>query len=553
MAQTLMAPAMEDLKVTVLNSENSQNLADFVKKTLNLTLTEDESKKLADFGANTVLHIGNQLFVPQTAQHIANWAGQTADQARFQILTPQAAKHLGFFASESASQAVNQLHEPVSLAAVTATENTASRLINNAVRNGRRLILQNFEPLRQIGYGAGMAATGYYVLPYVTTPAKSTAVTTAGVGMMGWGTYGLSSSLGKANDRSQASANALAKAAQEGDVHKLKQLISRKASINRLDEQNCSALYRAAEHGQVNAAQFLIEHGADLQLGFPLQNRSPLWIAAQNGHTEVVNILIDSGAAFNMADENGVTPLRVAQAFGHSDIVRDLLSVKALGLDSQPSLPKKLTAPFSQRLPGPLDRSPQSVDKLCGAISNDNIQALKKLVKQGVDFDALDSNDCTPLYRAAQKGKLQAAEFLVQMGATVEKGSTTVNQTPLWVASRNGHTDIAKLLINAGANLNTPEVEGNQTPLWAASCCGHTDIAKLLINAGANLNTSEVKHNRTPLWIASSRGHTEIAKLIINAGAELNIPSKSKHTPLQLAVENGHTEIAEALHAAGAK
>ena len=47
-------------------------------------------------------------------------------------------------------------------------------------------------------------------------------------------------------------------------------------------------------------------------------------IAAEEGHIEVVNALLRAGANQNLATDNGLSPLSVAQLSGHTEIVQAL-------------------------------------------------------------------------------------------------------------------------------------------------------------------------------------------------------------------------------------
>ena len=56
--------------------------------------------------------------------------------------------------------------------------------------------------------------------------------------------------------------------------------------------------------------------------------RTPLWTACRNGHIEVVATLLAANADVNQADNDGVTPLFIASANGHTETPR-LLAAKA--------------------------------------------------------------------------------------------------------------------------------------------------------------------------------------------------------------------------------
>ena len=49
--------------------------------------------------------------------------------------------------------------------------------------------------------------------------------------------------------------------------------------------------------------------------------RTPLYIASARGHLEIVKVFIGSGALLHKAANNGETPLYIASYYGHLEIV----------------------------------------------------------------------------------------------------------------------------------------------------------------------------------------------------------------------------------------
>ena len=73
------------------------------------------------------------------------------------------------------------------------------------------------------------------------------------------------------------------------------------------------------------------------------------------------------------------------------------------------------------------------------------------LVDVGAAKDQAANAGATPLFTAAQNGKLDVVRILVNVGATKDQPDNN-SRTPLWVAARNGHLDIVRFLVEVGAS-----------------------------------------------------------------------------------------------------
>ena len=87
-------------------------------------------------------------------------------------------------------------------------------------------------------------------------------------------------------------------------------------------------LSHAAAHGQLAAAQLLLDSGAPVDQP-TWSNATALVVAAANGHTDVVGLLLSRGAAVDVQTAAGRAALMAAAEQGHAAAVRLLLACKA--------------------------------------------------------------------------------------------------------------------------------------------------------------------------------------------------------------------------------
>src|SRR5919197_3402567 len=88
---------------------------------------------------------------------------------------------------------------------------------------------------------------------------------------------------------------------------------------------DAQALMRAADEGDAARVRVLLAAGADANAAAE-GGETALMRAAARGHVEVVETLLDAGGDVHAESENGFTPLFMAVFFGHADVARALLA-----------------------------------------------------------------------------------------------------------------------------------------------------------------------------------------------------------------------------------
>ena len=89
-----------------------------------------------------------------------------------------------------------------------------------------------------------------------------------------------------------------------------------------------------------------------------------------------------------------------------------------------------------------------------------------------------------PLHYVCEKGNLNYAKILVELGAYVNKTENLSNCTPLFVACKSGKLNLVKYLVKKGAYINKENKFG-ETPLDIAQKKQYEDIVQYLEDNGA--------------------------------------------------------------------
>ena len=86
------------------------------------------------------------------------------------------------------------------------------------------------------------------------------------------------------------------------------------------EEAGATALYVAAESGQLEAVRFLLQAGAYIDTEDE-SGATPIYTASQHGHADVVDCLVKAGADKEKCKRYGGSPLSIATWRGHMDVL----------------------------------------------------------------------------------------------------------------------------------------------------------------------------------------------------------------------------------------
>lgn len=189
--------------------------------------------------------------------------------------------------------------------------------------------------------------------------------------------------------------------------------------------------------------------------------------------------------------------------------------------------------------------------RLVQAAADQDREAIRTLLKQGVDVNVARADGATALIWAAHWDDLETVDLLLRAGAKVNAADDH-GVTALARAAENASEKMVEKLLAAKANANAAQVSG-LTPLMIAARTGNVNVAKLLLAHGANVNATTKETNVTALMWAIAEPHPDVVRVLIEGGADVHVSSAKGYTPLIYAAANGDIEMAKVLIAAGAK
>ncbi|KAL0633004.1 hypothetical protein Q9L58_008110 [Maublancomyces gigas] len=370
---------------------------------------------------------------------------------------------------------------------------------------------------------------------------------------------------------------ALQVAAENGHVQILEELILHGADINARPTSHLgrTALQAAIGGRHLAIVRSLIERGANVNAP---GGRTALAVAAENGDLELLELLIEHGAKpthipragdtrifrdLHIWKQQDVTFFRpssgilyVAAKGGHLEVVRRLIALGA-GVSE--------TGRYSA---------------LGAAAEQGNVEIVKLLVENEVHIDCRAPIPCGDGPRiAALRGHLEIAQYLVQNTIDINRYSRKyVGEIALLAAVRDGRLAMVESLIEMGANINPGRMSQQEPALLAALRQGYMDIVQLLVRNGADMHIALVDaarggHLQNVIWLvenganmasrnqsgdaldaAASRGHLDVVKFLIRRETYIE-PVRAhsyRQNALLSAAGRGHLQIVKLLIAMGA-
>lgn len=270
------------------------------------------------------------------------------------------------------------------------------------------------------------------------------------------------------------------------------------ARLTVLPKGNWVALMYAARQNATAALKALAESGANLNATDP-DNMTALNLAIINANYDAAEVLLDLGADPNIGDVTGMTPLYAA-----------------VDLNTFADTPGRPTPKRSGKLDA-IDIVKELLDH--GANANATLTA-PILVRVHDRGDGTLGAGATPLMRAAKKGDVEIMRVLLAHGAD-PKVKTKVGTETLMFASGLGGAgrftafedkqatdadfiDAAALCLDRGADINAVNANG-QTALHLAGTVRSEAFIRFLIERGARVDIQD-KQGRTPIDVASGAG-----------------------------------------------
>ena len=301
-----------------------------------------------------------------------------------------------------------------------------------------------------------------------------------------------------------------------GNVDMMKYLIHEGADVDYVNHStDKSALCRAIEYGRYEAAELLLEKGAEMipdEEGGTGPAGREIGLAAAGGNTDMMNLLFTRGYQLNESSLNNA--LRLACESGNTEAV-DLLVEEAER--------QGLKADFYDG------------GKLNSAAGRHDLEMVKHLLENyHLDIGYL------AMRWAVERNDVEMVELLLSYGAELNPDAAQLgdNMGYLGCAASSAGLEMVQLLVEAGAEVDGTYWNG-VTPAMDAAYVS-VRILKYLTEQGADINARS-GYNDTPLMYAVWGKNRECVEFLLSEGADASVVSEGQ-TAYEMAIERDDQE-----------
>lgn len=184
---------------------------------------------------------------------------------------------------------------------------------------------------------------------------------------------------------------------------------------------------------------------------------------------------------------------------------------------------------------------------LVQAATEDDLESVRQLIKEGADVNAKEEDKMTALHAAVENGNVEIVRELLQAGAKVNARAES-RRTPLMMLDNDATPELVRVLITHGAKIDSSDDEKSTVLINAANFNASSEVLHMLIEYGAEID-SQNDDGRTALMEAAFAENFESVKAILEAGADINLRDKENKTAFNLTDSD---EIKELLVSYGA-
>jgi len=340
-------------------------------------------------------------------------------------------------------------------------------------------------------------------------------------------------------------------AVKAGDAAAVAQAIEVGANVNAKSEKGAPALVLAVLGKNRDLVMKLLQAGAEPDAQYmDHDGATALMLSVTTKDMVLAAELIAAGANVNFRDTNGDTAINWAAYYGDKEFVTFFLqngaSTKHAGHGNAREIVMRrgfqdlaVMLARHDKLPIPSPDAAILVD----AIEAGDLDGVMEALIVGISPNSLDFSARPVLALAARKGNIRILEALVNRGAKID-AKDEIGFTALMEAARDGQMDAAIYLLGVGAS---PRQKGKPSALslgviHMAALSDKPEMVSLIVEAGADINLRGRDGGTALAWCLGENKSAAAAKLLA-LGANPYIKNKYNYSAADMINRSDSVEL----------
>jgi ankyrin repeat protein len=165
---------------------------------------------------------------------------------------------------------------------------------------------------------------------------------------------------------------------------------------------------------------------------------------------------------------------------------------------------------------------PPGDTRVADAARQNDVAAVRSLLREGADVNAAQADGMTALHWAARNDDAEMVKVLAYAGANLEATTRLGGYTALHLAARRGEGGVVRALLDAGSVVEARTSTG-ATALHLAAGAGRPEAIAALLDRGADIDAREAAAEQTPLMFAVAENRLEAVALLLERGADVSL------------------------------
>ena len=284
--------------------------------------------------------------------------------------------------------------------------------------------------------------------------------------------------------------------------------VPQRRQLDAMESGSWTFFVSAAKGGNLRALEYSLSHLGESVDAKTEDGSTPLTVASSDGRAEAMRFLLERGANVHAQDRIGDSVVALAAFSGNVEALRTAI---AFGADTA-------------------TKTPANKSILSLAVGGGNVDAMKLAMGYGFSVDEKGPSSWGPIHTAASAGSVDGIKFVWERCRARDVDIRTDDgETPLLWALSNGHLEAAKYLLSLGADIHATTKKGWNAMMFAAQS-GCVPVMEFLLAQGLTVDFV-TDSGYSVCYAAALGGHTPSLDFAYKHGAKLVSAGKTFVSP----------------------